>query len=65
MFPKWKDWSIAYTRKGRRMQKLRLAIKIIAATVAIVVGFRARQTGVTLSRLWTEPRIAIRDFRGR
>jgi hypothetical protein len=45
--PKWDDWNIAYTKKGKAHMMRTRALRLLALAMAIVGMYRARQNGVT------------------
>jgi hypothetical protein len=47
MFPKYRDWTYQYTTKGLLKKRAKEALKITAATLAIVAAYRARQAGIS------------------
>ncbi|KAI9827508.1 MAG: hypothetical protein M1832_004858 [Thelocarpon impressellum] len=49
MFPRWRDWDIAYTRKGSMKMRNVQALRIVAFVIAIVGLSRARKAGLGLT----------------
>ena len=47
-FPKWSDWNITYTQKGRRRQLVRQGLAIIALALAILGVLQMRRQGYRL-----------------
>lgn len=45
MFPRWSDWNIAYTRKGKFKNAASSALQVLVAAAAIVGAYRARKSG--------------------
>jgi hypothetical protein len=45
--PKWNDWNIAYTKKGKAHIMRTRALRLLALAMAVVGLYRARQRGVT------------------
>jgi hypothetical protein len=48
MFPRWKDWTVTYTRKGLLKHRVWQASKYIAFAAAIVGMVRTMQAGRSL-----------------
>lgn len=47
-FPKWSDWNIKYTKKGRRRQLIRQGLTIIALSLAVLGALRVQRQGYRL-----------------
>jgi hypothetical protein len=45
--PKWNDWNITYTKKGKAHIMRTRALRLLALAMAIVGLYKARQRGVT------------------
>lgn len=51
MFPKWSDWNITYTKRGLLKLYLQHGLRVLAAFVLLIGGWRARQRGLKVTDL--------------
>jgi hypothetical protein len=49
MMPKWSDWNVEYTKKGKARILRTRALRLLAVALAVVGAYRARQNGVRLT----------------
>jgi hypothetical protein len=47
--PKWSDWNIEYTKKGKLHMVRTRTIRLLAVTLAMMAAYRAHQNGVSLT----------------
>jgi len=59
--PKWSDWNIAYTKKGKAHILRTRAMRLLAVGLAVVGLYRARQSGLSVSDSRTMIRNALRE----
>ncbi|KAF2706664.1 FAD/NAD(P)-binding domain-containing protein [Pleomassaria siparia CBS 279.74] len=46
LFPKWDDWNIEYTSKGRAQKRKTLAVRLLALILMVGGAYRLRQSGL-------------------